>query len=810
MADVLQFQSSEEKLTRGQKLWEDLKERRGSTPISFERAWLITQAYKETEKQPAFLRRAAAFDKIMRELPIFVTDGQLLCGDFSANLAAAEIFPELTVGWIKDYMEAGNYDRQDEEGFYAFEAGRKEQILEICEYWSVNGAREQFYGFLGEEVVKRLYEENEQGAWIYAASTEAQTEKGWNIPDFSRVIKRGFRGLIADVDAELDRLIITDDQTMKQKNFLTALKQMMESAIAYANRYAKLCRETAKTCDDPARKEELLTMAEACAHVPEHPARTFLEAIQCMWFCHVMIYWDSRTLGLGFGRVDQYLYPYYKKDIEEGRIDKEMATQILECLRVKLCSKRNVYNVTIRAALSNDAHFHNCTIGGQDELGNDAVNELSFLWLDAADRVRSPHPTISVRWHERISRKFMMRALEIVKLGLGFPAFFNDTPSITYMLERGVSLKEARNYAVGGCVLHNPVGCTPTTWPDVMNYAKMFELAMNAGCDPRTGAKYVDGIKPFEEFETYEEFLEAYKSIVLHFLKQTTDYLRNVSIFRGELVPETFVSLFFDDCIKKGRAINQGGAKYQIDTYYMVPVGVVDVSNSLLVLKKHVFGDQTIGKKELLDALKADFEGYDEIYRIASETPNYGNDIEEVDNIVTAHYEWLCDEVQAIPGCYGSHFEVAPHSIAFHANMGLKVGALPCGRKAGITLADGCVSPEQGTDVSGPSAMINSAGRINHERIFGTLFNMKFLPSALAKEEDRAKLAALIRTFFGTYGGKHIQFNVVDKEVLLDAREHPDQHKDLVVRIAGYSALWLELNEDIQNDIIRRTENEAI
>ena len=799
--------NKEQETTRGQKLWSVLRPMRDTSPISFERAWLVTQSYKETEGLPVFTRRAKAYESVMKNMPIYLDEGQLLAGDFAARPMAAEIFPELTIGWIKDYMDCGAYDEQEEEGSYAFESNRKDQINEICDYWVNNAVRETFYKFLGEDAVKELYEENEQGAWIYAASTEAQTEKGWNIPDFKRVVEKGLKGLKAEVEEALEKVEIKTDESYKQRTFLEALSSMIDSAIIYAHRYGDLCRELAKTAEEP-RKSELLNMAEICDWVPENPARTFHEAVQSMWFCHLMIYWDSRTIGLGFGRVDQYLYPYYEKDIAEGRIDREFATQILECLRVKLSSKRNVFNATVREALTNDSHFHNCTLAGQTVDGRDAVNELSYLWLDAAERVRTPHPTLSVRWHEKLDKKFAMRALEVVKLGMGFPAWFNDTPTIEYLLERGATLKEARDYAIGGCVLHNVVGKTPTTWPDVMNFAKMFELALHDGMDPRTGKQFGPHTGKFTDFETYEEVIEAYKKQVLFFIDKTTKYLNKVSIFRGEKFPETFASLFFDDCIKKGRSIIQGGAKYLINCYYVIPVGVVDVANSLIVIRDKVFGDKSIGKQELIDALAANFEGYDNVYAIAKNCPDFGNDEPEVDYIAAEIYEWLCDEVNKLEAGYGAQYEVAPHSIGFHANMGLKVGALPSGRKAGVSLADGAVSPNQGTDVNGPSAVINSAGRIDHERIFGTLFNMKFMPSAMNTPEDRMKLLSLIKTYFGTYGGKHIQFNVVDREVLLDAKAHPENHRDLIVRVAGYSALWCELNNSIQDELIARTEND--
>lgn len=806
MGNVVQLNPNRDK-TRGQIIWERLRERRDKEPVSFARAKIVTKSYKESEGLPLFTRRARAFDAIMKEIPISLEDDMLLVGDFAVRPMAAEIFPELTVAWIKDYMDSGAYDQQDPNDTYAFEPGQKEDIMEICDYWTERASRESFYKYLGQEYVDQLYQMNEQGAWIFAASTEAQTEKGWNVPDFSRVVNRGLRGLLEDIEVAKANIPMMSDENMERITFLDALRDMIHSGIHYAHRYADLLREEAKRHDGK-RKEELLEMAEACDWVPENPARTFLEAVQSMWFCHLMIYWDSRTIGLGFGRVDQYLYPFYKKDIEEGRIDREFATEILECLRIKIVAKRNVFNVTIREALTNDSHFHNCTIGGQTVDGKDAVNELSYVWLDAAERVRTPHPTLSVRWHEHMDPNFIMRCIEVDKLGMGFPAWFNDEPTIEYLLERGATMAEARDYAIGGCVLHNVVGKTPTTWPSVMNYAKIFELAMNNGVDPRMDQAFGPETGKFEDFENYEDIVNAFKEQTKFFIKESTTYLNKASIFRGDYLPETFVSLFFDDCLNKAKPVAQGGAKYAINCFYVLPVGIVDVANALYALKKLVYEEKKVDRTELMKALHANFEGYEELQQELWNLPKFGNDYEEVDEICANIYTWLCDYVNEIPAPFGARYEVAPHSIAFHANMGLKTGALPSGRKAGLSLADGAVSAAQGTDTNGPTAVINSAGRIDHARIFGTLFNMKFMPKAMATPEDRMKVANLIRTFFGTHKGKHIQFNVVDKETLIDAKAHPENYRNLIVRVAGYSALWVELNEAVKDELIARTSNE--
>lgn len=791
--------TSEQTKSRGQRIWERVRPLRETSPISIERAKILTKAYKEAEGLPLYLKRGYAIEKVMENIPIFIDDEQLLVGDFSGIPMSPELFPELTVQWVADYLATGTG--------YRFEENAKDDLKEICDFWMEHSELQTFNKTIGNAEVAALNELNEEGAWIFAAVTEAQTEKGWNVPDYKRALELGTSGLVEQVDAALAQLELDSDAAYKSKNFLLSLKQMLNAAVIYAHRYADLCRKMAETAPD-ARKAELLNMAEVCMQVPEFPARTFQEAVQSMYFFHLMAYWDSKTVGLGFGRVDQFLYPYYKHDIETGILDDELATQILECFRVKIMSKRNVFSVTVGAALSNESHFHNCTIGGQDIYGRDATNRLSYLWLDAAERCRTPHPTISIRWHSKMDQEFILRAIEVVKRGMGFPAWFNDEPTIQYLLARGVTLEEARDYAIGGCVLHNVVGKTPTTWPSVINFAKIFEVAIHNGIDPRTGKRVGPETGYLKDFKSMDAVKEAFYAASKFFIDRSIKFVNEVSLFRDDVLPETFVSCMFDDCIKKGKSILAGGARYPINCMYVLPVGVVDIGNSFASLQKCVFEDKSVTMEELQEAIDHNFEGYEDIYAKVAAVPKFGNDEPYVDYMVNDIYHWMCSVVQQYKGTYGTRYEVAPHSIAFHANMGLRVGALPSGRLATTSLADGAVSPTQGTDENGPSAIINSAGHVDHVDIFGTLFNMRFMPSALKNRTDYQKLAALIRTYFNDYKGKHIQFNVVDQAVLLDAKAHPENHKDLIVRVAGYSALWVELPEAVHDELIRRTANE--
>jgi len=519
------------------------------------------------------------------------------------------------------------------------------------------------------------------------------------------------------------------------------------------------------------------------------------------------MYWDAEGFGVSPGRVDQYLYPYYQKDIAEGKLTQEEAIEILECLRVKMSSKRNFVPQSARETIAGDTQFHNCTLGGQTADGKDATNELSFLWLEAARRTQTPHPTLSVRWHDKISPDFAMKAAELCRLGLGFPAWFGDKTSIQFLLDMGATLEEARDYAIAGCILHVVPHKTSATWPIVVSLPKVFELTLNGGTDPRTGKLLGLANKKFQDIETYEELYEAYKKQIRFFLNEASIYLNRTRLWRAQKLPQLFTSCFTDDCIKRGKDIVGGGAVFQQTSQYLLPIGLVDVADSLAALKKRVFEEKSISKQELMEALAVNFKGKEDLRKLLLSAPKYGNDDDYADNIVADMYHWLTEMVGQVDALYGFKFVNAPHNLSYQGATGKKVGALPSGRLAGLAVADGAVSPSQGVDHEGPTAVINSAGKIDHMPIFGTLLNMKFHPNSLKSRENLEKFLALIKTYLDDYGGKHIQFNVISRETLLDAQTHPDKYRNLVVRVAGYSALWVELDRTIQDEIIARTEH---
>jgi formate C-acetyltransferase len=617
-------------------------------------------------------------------------------------------------------------------------------------------------------------------------------------------------GILAEVEEQIQATPFRDEASRDKRFFLEALEIVIRASIRYANRHAELAKDLAKRAER-GRKTELEQIAEVCDWVPANPARTFREALQTLWFCHLFIFFDTKESGVSPGRVDQYLYPYYKKDLEEGRTTREEAIELLELLRCHFSSYRALLESSLQEKGIGEANWFNCMLGGQMPDGKDAANEMSFLWIEAAMRTRSPHPTLSIRVHEGVNEELATKAAELSALGLGYPAWFGDRTTIPFLVNQGVTMEEARDYAIAGCT----ISCVPGKMSPARvffgNIAKVFELALNNGVDPRTGKQLGLQTGRFQDFNTYEELYEAYRKQMRRFLEEATADCNRARVFQPSVLPQLFPSLLIDDCIERGLPGNGGGARYQQGMWYLLPSGPIDVADSLAAIKKCVYEDGKVTQNQLMDALAANFEGeeYQKVRRILLAAPKYGNDDDYVDLIARDVYAMLDEELAKLKGPYGTTYVDAPHSVASHGNMGKKTGALPSGRSAWISLADGNMSPGQGMDKKGPTAVILSAGKIDQLPMQGSLLNMKFLPSSLKTKEDLRKLLALIKTYLIPLGGKHIQFNVVDRVTLLDAQAHPEKYLSLVVRVAGYSALWVELNRVVQDEIIARTEQEA-
>jgi formate C-acetyltransferase len=790
--------SEQAQSTRGQGIWQAMRDIRDTAKLSLERARLITASYKETEGLPMPIRRAKAFEKIVTEIPIRIDDDQLLVGDFATEPMGAEWYPELSASWVLKELESPRQPVALSKDDFA-------EIKEISQYWQTRSVEGVFLSCLSESERERFFETCEDGANVYRAIGLLDRPGGYHTVGYDKAIKKGFWGIIKDAERELRLTPVRDDESFQKANFLKGLIIVYQAGIQYAKRYAKLAREQARVTTGR-RRAELEKMAEICEWVPGQPARTFWEALQIMWFTHALIYLEVRPGGESPGRADQYLYPYYKNDTKTKKITKDEAIELLECLRVKMSTLRHFNIYYAHETMSAEAQWHNITLGGQSPSGEDATNELSYLFLEAAFRTRTPHPTLSVRWHDRLSHDFAMKAAELCSLGLGYPAFFNDNSCIpAVMATWGVSLEEARGYAIGGCVVPMIPGKTSAIQPISFTMVKPLELALRNGFDPVTRRQVGPKTANLEDFQTFDELFEAYKKQVKHFSLEAAAIMNLQRAVKEAVIPPLFQSGLVDGCIESGKSALGNGPRYQIQEH--CPRSMIDTVDSLAALKKCVFEDKSVSKRELLEALDANFEGMEHVRRILLSAPKFGNDDDYVDSIAIALFDWwrkmVTEELDAL---YGHKYRACTYSATGHHSAGKKVGALPSGRLAGVSLADGSVSPCQGVDINGPTALINSAGKIDQYPILATLLNIKFQPAILKTKADLEKLLALIRTYFD-YGGKHIQFNIVDKETLLDAQIHPERHRNLLVRVAGYSAFFIELERGVQDEIIQRTEH---
>jgi pyruvate formate-lyase/glycerol dehydratase family glycyl radical enzyme len=780
--------------TRGQRIWRRVRDKRYTAKLSLARARLITASYKETEGLPVPIRRAKAFEKIVTEIPLYIDDEQLLVGDFAAKPMWAEWYPETAVDWVLDDLKTG------EAPYIATEQEVIEQ-REICEYWKNRTVEYAFLSTMSEEERQRLYETTDRGAYVYRALFLLDKFAGYHVVSYEKVIKEGLLKIIVEVEEELKAVSLLNDESFRKANFLKALVIVYKAAIQYANRYASLAREMAKTAHG-GRRQELDKIADMCEWVPANPARSFHEALQTMWFCHVLIILEMFQNGLAPGRADQYLYPYYRRDVDGGKLNQEETIELLECLRVKMSALRDYATKFWREGTSGEAQFHNVVLGGQTPDGKDATNELSYLFLEAAFRTRTPHHTLSIRFHENMSEDFLLKAAELASTGNGWPAFFSDKHNIKVLMDLGASLEEARGYAFGGCIIPVIPGKSAGMQPLVFTIPKCLELALRDGVDPYTG-KHV-GLKTgkFEHFKTYDELIEAFMKQLRQFSHEGADILNRERVFKEAMVPAIFYSGLTDGCIKSGGSGVGASPRYHFQ--HVSCRGMIDTADSLAVIKKYVFEDGSISKQKLLDALDANFEGKEDMRQLLLSAPKFGNDDDYVDSIAHDLYERWQKVVSSLDAPYGHKYLPCAYSVSGHLPAGKRVMALPSGRLAGTSLADGSVSPCQGVDFKGPTAIINSAGKVDQSSLFTTLLNIKFQPATLKTKDDLKKLVALIKTYFD-YGGMHIQFNVVDRKTLLDAQVHPERHRNLMVRVAGYSALFVELNRAVQDEIIHRT-----
>lgn len=776
--------------------------------VCIDRARIITEVYRQNEDKQVVIKRALAMKAILEQMPVFIDPCELIVGNQASRHRAAPIFPEYAVDWI--VKEIDEIDKRPGDRFYIDE-DKKPELLEICKYWKGKTLEDKSLATMTAES-RFLYD-----IGMIKTTGNITSGDGHIAADFSVVLKEGLAGIKKRAQKRLDRLDIAEFDDFKKRFFLESVLIMCDAVIAFAHRYADLAESLAAEETAEKRKNELLRIACNCRRVPENPAANFHEAVQSVWFIQLVLQIESNGHSTSFGRLDQYLNPFYEKDLAAGRITEEEATELLEYLWIKSYTINKIRGWSHTRFSAGGPLYQNVTIGGQTPDGRDATNPLSYLVMRSVGRIRFTQPNLTCRYHKGTPDEFLRAAIEVVKLGFGMPAFNNDEVIIPSFLKLGIKPEDANNYSAIGCVEVAVPGkwgyrCTGMSF---LNFGKVLMASLNNGIEPYSGKRIHPGVgKHFLEMDSFDEVFTAWSKTVRYFARQAVIMDMYGDFIIEKETPDVLCSALTDDCIERGLTIKEGGAVY--DYVSGLQVGIANLGNSLAALKKLVFEDKVLTKQQVWDAIMSNYEGPDgERIRqiLLNRAPKFGNDIDYVDNLLTDAYNEFINEVVKFKntrygrGPIGGMYYPGTSSISANVPQGSAVGATPDGRKAGEPLAEGC-SPSHGTDVNGPTAVYKSMGKLPNDRITGgVLLNQKLSPSSLANEAGIIKLMALIRTFFNDLHGFHVQYNVVSRDTLLAAKKDPSKYRNLIVRVAGYSAFFSVLSPETQDDIIERTEH---
>jgi formate C-acetyltransferase len=739
--------------------------------------------------------RARAFDHILKKKKLYVDDGELIVGERGPAPRATPTYPEICIHSLKDLHVL---DSREKVAFRVDRRTREIYRKKIIPFWRGRSIRERIFQEV-DAVWQLAYE-----AGVFTEFME-QRAPGHTVLD-DKIYRYGFIDFKAKINRHLSRLdFYNDPEAFDKREELKAMVIAADALIAFAQRYSARLKRLIEKTRSPNRRRELKAMAEICQRVPAHAPRTFWEALQYYWFVHLGVVTEFNTWdSFNPGRLDQHLYPFYKRDLERGILTEERARELLQAFWIKFNNQPAPPKVGVTAQESNTyTDFCLINLGGLKPDGSNAVNELSYLILDVIEEMRILQPSSMVQISHKNPDRFLERALKIVKTGYGQPSIFNADEIVKEMLRQGKSVVDARTGGASGCVETGAFGKESYILTGYFNLVKILEVTLNNGVDPLT--KRLIGLKTGNpvKFKTFGALLSAYARQLNHFVD--VKIKGNVIIERiyAKYMPAVFLSILVDDCIAKGRDYHDGGARY--NTSYIQGVGMGSITDSLSAMKFRVYDKKDISMSQLLRALGDDYRGHKELRSMLwDNTPKYGNDDDYADDILKRVFEIFFKAVDGRPNTKGGHFRINLLPTTVHVYFGSKVGATPDGRRAHTALSEG-ISPVQGTDKNGPTSVIKSAAKIDHVRTGGTLLNQKFTPQLLADEEGICKLAALIRAYF-SMDGHHIQFNVVTAETLRAAQQNPEKYRDLIVRVAGYSDYFVDLGKDLQNEIIRRTE----
>lgn len=774
--------------------------------IDAERAVLATEAYRAHQNQPSVMKRALMLEKILDNMTIYIEDKTLIVGNQATKNRNAPIFPEYTMEFVIDELDT--FEKRDGDVFYITEE-TKQQLRDLAPFWDNNNLRARGEALLPEEV--QVYMET----GVFGMEGKLNAGDAHLAVNYARVLSDGLKGYEERVRALKAALDLTDPESIDKYVFYKAVLVVIAAVRRFAGRYAALAREMAAAEKDEARAAELRQIAETCERVPYEPARSFREAVQSVWFIQLILQIESNGHSLSYGRFDQYMFPYYEADVASGAITRDEALELLTCLWIKTLSVNKVRSQAHTFSSAGSPMYQNVTIGGQTTDKTDAVNDLSFLVLQSVAQTRLTQPNLTVRYHAGLNKKFYDECVEVMKLGFGMPALNNDEVIIPSFIKWGVAEEDAYNYSAIGCVETAVPGkwgyrCTGMSY---VNFPRMLLVAMNNGVDVTSGRRFAQGHGYFRDMKSYDELMEAWDKTVREVTRASVIVENAIDKASERDVPDVLCSALTDDCIGRGKTIKEGGAVY--DFISGLQVGIANMADSLAAIKKLVFDEGRITPAELADALESDFAGEQgERIRqmLVNDAPKYGNDDDSVDQLVVDAYQSYIDEIAKYPntrhgrGPIGGIRYAGTSSISANVGQGMGTMATPDGRHAHEPLAEGC-SPAHNADTHGPTAVFKSVSKLPTEKITGgVLLNQKVTPATLATERNKQKLEMLISAFFDRLHGYHVQYNVVDRATLIDAQEHPERHKDLIVRVAGYSAFFNVLSRATQDDIIARTE----
>lgn len=769
--------------------------------ICVDRAVLITEAYEMFESYPCIIKRALSLKHVLENMRIYIEDDELIVGNQASRTRSAPIFPEYSYDWILDEMDEFEHRATD---VFRISKESKQTLREILPRWKGKTLRETSELCQSQQV----FDATKVGIIEWVGNVTAG--EGHIAVDYTMCLRYGFGGIRDMAKKRLTSLDLSNPEDVRQQDFLKAVVIAMDAGIAFARRYRALAVQMLR---EKGENSDLYEIVSMLGNIPENPPKTFWEALQIIFFAHLILQIEASGHSMSLGRIDQYLYPYFQLDIDKGILDYQSAVELVDCFYIKLFSLNKLRTYSHSRVLAGYPTYQNIVVGGQKADRSDAVNPLSYCFLKGIQHIQLSEPNFYIRYHDSIDEEFVLRALDVVAMGNGMPAFVNDKVCIPSLMHRGVSYEDAVEYSTMGCLEIE----VPGKWgyrangKSKFNMAKVLELSLYGGTDPRTGICLLNTKKTLGDCESFEEFFDLYQRQMRFFTRLQVEADNINDYCMAYKVPDAFCSALVNDCISRGKSIKDGGPIY--DWISGAQLGVPNVGNALFAIKDVIYDRKLYTPQEVEEALRSNFDGSQgaRIRKALLESPKYGNDMDNVDFMTRRAFDVYCEDIQNYKnmrlgmGPIGCGWYASTVTLTSNIPGGEIVGALPDGRKAGEPLSEG-VSPEHGTEKEGPTAVANSVAKLSTILVTGgQLLNMRFVPDLLKQEKAKSSVSTLIRSFF-QQDGWHVQFNVVSTQILRDAQKHPEKYKDLVIRVAGYSALFIALDPSIQEDIITRSQ----